>query len=69
MNFKKLALPLFVTAFVFVGFGDRVLPSPLSTFSFTTRTALNQFLLGLSPNFKQQNPNEKMEKAVDGLAR
>lgn len=67
MNMKKLALPLGFIAFVFIGFGDRVLPNPLSSISLNTRTSINQFLIGLSPKLKSQNPDVKMEKAVDGL--
>lgn len=67
MNMKKLALPLGFVVFMFIGFGDRVLPSPLSSISLNTRTSINQFLVGLSPKLKSQNPDDKMEKAVDGL--
>ncbi len=69
MDMKKLALPLGFIAFVFIGFGDRVLPNPLSSMSLNTRTSINQFLVGLSPKLKSQNPDDKMEKAVDGLSR
>ncbi len=67
MDFKKLALPLGFIAFIFIGFGDRVLPNPLSSISLNTRTSINQFLIGLSPKLKSQNPDGKMEKAVDDL--
>jgi hypothetical protein len=67
MNAKTLVLPVLFVAFVFIGFGDRVLPNPLGSISLNTRTSINQFLLGLSPQIKSQNPDQKMEKAVDGL--
>ena len=67
MNMKKLALPLGFVVFGFVGFGDRILPQPLSSISLNTRTSINAFLSGLSPKLKSQNPDNKMEKAVDGL--
>lgn len=68
MNIKTLALSLSFIAFVFIGFGDRVLPKPLDSISLNTRTSINQFLQGLSPTLKSQNPDDKMEKAVDGLS-
>lgn len=67
MNLKKLALPFGFIAFVFISFGDRVLPNPLSSISLNTRTSISQFLVGLSPKLKSQNPDDKMEKTVDGL--
>jgi hypothetical protein len=67
MNMKKLAFPFGFIAFVFIGFGDRVLPNPLSSISLNTRTSINQFLVGLSPKLKSQHPDGKMEKAVDSL--
>jgi hypothetical protein len=67
MSLKKLALPLGFIAFIFIGVGDRFLPSPLSSISLNTRTSINQLLVGLSPKLKSQNPDDKMEKAVDGL--
>jgi hypothetical protein len=68
MNIKTLALPLGFIAFVFIGFGDRVLPKPLGSISLNTRTSINKVLQGLSPTLKSQNPDDKMEKAVDGLS-
>jgi hypothetical protein len=67
MNLKALALPLLLIAVAFIGFGDRVLPSPLNGMSLTARTAINQTLMGLSPQLKPQKPNAEMEKAVDSL--
>jgi hypothetical protein len=68
MNIKTLALSLGFIAFVFIGFGDRVLPKPLGNISLNTRTSITKALQGLSPTIKSQNPDDKMEKAVDGLS-
>jgi hypothetical protein len=68
MNLKTLALPILFIAFGFIGFGDRILPKPLSSISLNTRTSINQFLLGLSPNIKSQNPDGATEKAVNSIS-
>jgi hypothetical protein len=67
MNVKTLAIPIVLLAVAFIGFGDRILPSPLNTLSFNTRTAINNTLMGLSPQLKPQKPDAAMEKAVNGL--
>jgi hypothetical protein len=67
MNLKTLAFPVVLMAAAFIGFGDRVLPSPLNTFSLNTRNTITQTLMGLSPQLKPQKPDAATEKAVDGL--
>ena len=63
---KKTVTPLvIILALMFIGFGDRVLPKPLSTASFNTRTALNNSLLGLFPTKKPRNVYERTEKAIE----
>lgn len=52
---------------IFVGFGDRLLPEPLSSASVKTRTTINKFLLGLFPKRDLKNPNEKREKEIEQL--
>lgn len=62
---KKTAIPVLLLLFLlFVAFGD-FLPPPLSTASLTTRTALNQFIVALFPNWQPQDPNRRTEKAVE----
>jgi hypothetical protein len=68
MNLKTLALPVGLIAAAFIGFGDRVLPSPLSTFSLNARNTITQTLTGASPQLKPQKPDAEMEKAVNGLS-
>lgn len=65
----KAYMPLFIVMFlVFVGFGDQFLPKPLSTASTNTRETLNKYLLGIFPGWKPKTkPNERTEKAVEGL--
>jgi hypothetical protein len=67
MNSKKLTLSLVVMAIAFVLGGDRVLPKPVGTYSFNTRTSISQFLGGLVPQLKPQQPNAQTEQAVDNL--
>jgi hypothetical protein len=67
MNAKKLTLSLFVVALGFLALGDRILPSPASSYSLNARTSINNFLVGLLPQFKQQKPYSPTENAVEGL--
>jgi hypothetical protein len=67
MRPKHFTLPLIIVALLFISIGDRVLPQPLSTYSFNTRTSLNNFLSGLFPQKRFKNPNDRTEKAVEQL--
>jgi hypothetical protein len=66
---RKTATTLFILLFlIFVGFGDRFLPKPLSNASLQTRTSINQFFVGLFPTWEPKTrPNARTEKAVDEL--
>jgi hypothetical protein len=69
-KFPKINFTLLIIAvFLFVGFGDRVLPKPLSTASLQTRTTVNSYLMGIFPKKRFKNPNERTEKAVDEMER
>jgi hypothetical protein len=64
---KSTIIPiLLLLAVVFVGFGDRFLPPPLSTASFRTRTSLNQWM---TSSFKlwqpKTNPHQRTERAIE----
>ena len=63
--FKRLGLPILVIFLVFVSLGDKFLPEPLKGASVSTRTNLNQFLVGLFPTKKFRNPNQRTEEAVE----
>ena len=67
MRFKNLLGPLFILALLFITLGDRVLPAPLDDASRNTRTSINQFLIGLFPDWNPTNPNERTEKEVEQL--
>jgi hypothetical protein len=57
---KSTIIPiLLLLAVVFVGFGDRFLPPPLSTASFRTRTSLNQWGSIAQTMLSGQNHEEK----------
>jgi hypothetical protein len=51
----------------FISVGDRILPSPLSDYSRNTRNGINQFIIGLFPDNKVNNPHRRTEDAVDKL--
>ena len=52
---------------LFVGFGDRVFPSPLKEASYSTRISINQFLQDLFPTPEIRNPNERTQKLIQSL--
>jgi hypothetical protein len=52
---------------IFIGFGDKFLPQPLSGASWQTRTTINQWLLGLFPNKEFKKLNEQREKEIEDL--
>ncbi len=65
MRLKNL-IGIFIFLFlVFVFVGDRFLPKPLSTYSYQTRTQLNQLMMGLLPSKGPRNMNEEREKKLD----
>lgn len=56
---------LIILFMLFVAFGDRVFPKPLSTASVQTRTTINNFFIGLLPKSGPKlNPNERTEKVI-----
>ncbi|MBE9127196.1 MULTISPECIES: hypothetical protein [unclassified Coleofasciculus] len=67
MRFKNLLGLVFILALVFITIGDRVLPAPLNQASRDTRTSLNQFLIGLFPDWEPKNPNRRTEEEVEQL--
>ncbi|BAY52519.1 hypothetical protein NIES2134_124110 [Thermostichus vulcanus NIES-2134] len=64
MRVKDVILPLLAVGFVFVGFGDRFLPAPLSTASASTREQLNGFLKGMFRGFSTYNRYHKTEEMI-----
>ncbi|MEB3215536.1 MAG: hypothetical protein VKN72_04630 [Nostocales cyanobacterium 94392] len=64
---NKPPIILVVLIFVlFVGIGDRVLPEPMKSASFNTRTTINKNLLGLFPTWKSKlKPHERTNKAIE----
>jgi hypothetical protein len=67
MRFKELGIPLLVVSLAFITLGDRFLPTPLNTYSWQTRTSINQLLEHSLPQFKPKDPNAETEKAVKDL--
>jgi hypothetical protein len=59
-----IALFLLIIA-IFIGFGDKFLPKPLSTVSLQTRNSLNQTIVGLFPSWRPKTkPNQRTEDAI-----
>lgn len=60
-------IPIFlVLGILFVAVGDKFLPEPLKGASRTTRTTVNEFVIGLIPNRKPKtNPYQRTEDALD----
>ncbi|NJL11423.1 MAG: hypothetical protein HC908_18260 [Calothrix sp. SM1_7_51] len=57
---------LFIVLLIFVGFGDSFLPAPLSTASFTTRTTINNFAIGMFPGWRPKvNPEQRTKDAIE----
>lgn len=63
----KRGFPIVLVVFlVFVSLGDRFLPDPLGKASTKTRTALNQFVLGLLPDWEPKtDPYGRTEEALE----
>ncbi|BAQ60680.1 hypothetical protein GM3708_1086 [Geminocystis sp. NIES-3708] len=57
-------IPVYII--VFIAYGDRFLPSPLSDFSFQIRTSINQTLVGSlnKDTFKNDKYNNKKSDEV-----
>ncbi|MFN4195414.1 MAG: hypothetical protein ACK4HM_06265 [Thermosynechococcus sp.] len=64
MRLRDFILPLLVGSLVFVAFGDRFLPAPLSTASASTRTQLNGLVKGMLDGFLVYNRYHKTEEMV-----
>ncbi|MBW4522069.1 MAG: hypothetical protein KME16_20500 [Scytolyngbya sp. HA4215-MV1] len=64
MSRKPTLTLFFLLILVFIGFGDRFLPKPLSTYSIQTRNSLNQTIVGLFPSVKTGSPYERTEQAI-----
>lgn len=59
---------LAMAALIFVGFGDSFLPKPLSNYSFQTRNTINQFVIGLFPQWRPKTkPYERTEQELENL--
>jgi hypothetical protein len=65
---KRNTSLFFILLLIFVGFGDSFLPKPLSTASLRTRTAVNNFMIGLFPKWRPKTkPYERTEKALESV--
>lgn len=64
MRIKDVILPALVVVLVFIGFGDRFLPAPLSTASASSRDQINRFLKGMFTGFSVYNRYHKTEEMI-----
>lgn len=68
MNIKPSIFLLILMFLLFTALGDSVLPEPLKSASYNTRTSINKFALGLFPTWEpKQKPHERTRKALDKL--
>ena len=59
-----------VYGIIFIAYGDRFLPPPMSQWSYTSRTTINQILLGSFPEDALQNykyNNKKGDKLIEEI--
>jgi len=64
MRIKDLFVPVLVVLLVFIGFGDRFLPAPLSTASASSREQIDTFVKGLFGGFSTYNRYHKTEEMI-----
>ena len=62
---KRFVLPIVFLVMVFVGFGDTFLPEPLKSKSTQARSSINSFVIGLFPNKKFKDPNQRTEEFLE----
>jgi len=68
-KFHNLLLVLVVLTVLFVGVGDSFLPQPLSTYSRSSRTAINKYFLSFFPKKQPLRPSGQREDQVKELER
>ena len=59
-----------VYGLIFVAYGDRFLPYPLNSWSYNTRTTINQIMLGSFPDDKLENNkynNKKSDQLIEDI--
>lgn len=65
MRSKNLIVVSLLLSLIFIGFGDKFLPKPLSTASLHTRTALDQWFMGMQFWQPKTQPYARTQKAID----
>ncbi|WP_421658520.1 hypothetical protein [Leptothermofonsia sp. ETS-13] len=65
--FRKSTIPIvLVLGLIFIGFGDRFLPQPLSSASYRTRTTINQWMMATMRLWQPKtNPYARTERAIE----
>jgi hypothetical protein len=63
----KSTIPVvLLVGLIFIGFGDKFLPQPLSGMSYYTRTTLNQMMMSSFQVWQpKSNPNARTERALE----
>ena len=51
-----------ILGMLFIGIGDSILPQPLSDYSRNIRKSINNYLLGLFPQRKFNDPNQSTQE-------
>ncbi|NDJ17807.1 hypothetical protein [Myxacorys almedinensis] len=53
---------------LFIGFGDRILPSAIGQYSLQTRSVIDNTLIGLFPSWRPKtNPHKRTRDAIDRI--
>lgn len=64
MKGKSITTLVIFFSLFFITLGDKILPKPLSTWSFQIRTSINNTLMGTFPEKEFKNPNKRTEDAL-----
>ncbi|MEM7726399.1 MAG: hypothetical protein AAF208_08500 [Cyanobacteria bacterium P01_A01_bin.45] len=66
MNKKPGIFLLFIVFLLFVTLGDTVLPEPMKSASYNTRTGINNFVIGLFPDWRPKiDPKQRTQDAIE----
>ncbi len=63
----KSTIPIvLMLGLIFIGFGDKFLPQPLSVASYRTRTTINQWMMATVRLWQPKtNPHARTERAIE----
>ncbi|MEM7554491.1 MAG: hypothetical protein AAF378_10390 [Cyanobacteria bacterium P01_A01_bin.84] len=66
MNRKPGIFLLLVVFLLFIALGDSILPEPMKSASYNTRTGINNFVIGLFPSWEPKlDPKKRTRDAIE----